>query len=438
MIEFGTDGIRGKFNQEITLDMALKLGEFLGREHRGNKILIGEDTRLSSPILAYTVATGIASMGCDVFMMGICPTPALAYTASLEKFSSAVMVSASHNPYYDNGLKVFNKHGSKISEELEMKISDYLNNDIKLEKPANNSLGRIIDYSEGIDHYIKHIEQFVSRDFSDLKIVLDCANGSAITTAKQAFMDLQADVIEICALSNGTNINENCGSTHLETIRKEVLRTKADLGFAFDGDADRCLAVDHEGNVIDGDTLLFILAKSLYKDGRLKQSTVVTTVMANLGFKNSCEALGLNVVITDVGDKHVYDEMYQHNYKLGGEQSGHIIMKDFATTGDGVLTALKIADIVVQTKTSLKDLASELEHFPQLLEKVVVEDKLSVMNHEDVQKKIKEINDQLGSKGRILVRPSGTEPVIRIMVEATSSKLCESHVNDMISVINNI
>lgn len=438
MIGFGTDGIRGKFNSELTVDIAMTLGKYLGYKHRGQNILIGEDTRISSSALVLSIAAGASSMGANVYIMGVCPTPALAYVVSLEEFSAGVMVSASHNPYFDNGLKVFNKDGMKLDRETEIEISDYLEGKSILKGPRNHQIGKIIDYSEGLETYIKHIVSFTDTDMSSLKVVLDCANGSSITTAEAIFKDLGADVIVTHNKADGLNINENCGSTHMDVIAKEVLFHKADLGFAFDGDADRCLAVNSKGELVDGDKILFILAKWMKENGHLKQNTVVSTVMSNLGFMKSCEREDINVEVTDVGDKHVYEAMDKHNYKLGGEQSGHVIMKDFATTGDGVLTALRIADIIVSDKKSIEELAEECETYPQVLEKVVVDNKSDLMKNKDLLNRIDKISEELGDDGRILVRASGTEPVIRVMVEAKEYDLCETYVNDMIQMINNI
>ena len=438
MIGFGTDGIRGKFNTELTVEIAMDLGKFLGHKYRGKNILIGEDTRISSPALALAIAAGASSMGANAYLMGVCPTPALAYVVSLENFSAGVMVSASHNPYYDNGLKVFDRNGKKLDRNTEIKISDYLEGKLELESPQESEIGTVSNYKEGLDLYIKHIVSFTDRDLSSLKIVLDCANGSSITTAEKIFKDLGAEVIAIHNESTGLNINDNCGSTHMDVVGKEVLAHQADLGFAFDGDADRCLAVDSSGELIDGDKILFILAKWMKDNKYLGHDTVVSTVMSNLGFIKSCEREGIKVKVTDVGDKHVFDAMHQYNYKLGGEQSGHVILKDFATTGDGVLTALKIADIIVGDDKKIEELASECDTYPQLLEKVIVKDKRGLMKHKDVLAKIEEIEKALGEEGRILVRASGTEPVIRVMVEAKDESLCATYVNDMMNTIQNI
>ncbi|CAM3618978.1 phosphoglucosamine mutase [Erysipelothrix urinaevulpis] len=438
MIGFGTDGIRGQFNTELTVEIAVKLGEFLGNKNKGKRILIGEDTRISSPILAKAVAVGASSMGANVYLMGVCPTPALAYVIPTEKFAAGVMISASHNPYYDNGLKVFNQQGMKLTLEEEAEIEQYIQGETQLVRPISAEVAKIIEYPQGLEHYIKHIESFTKRNFSGLRVVLDCANGSSISTAEQIFTDLGADVLAINTSADGFNINENCGSTHINVVRDEVIKHQADFGFAFDGDADRCLAVDGRGNIIDGDKLLYVLAKDMMQDDTLKDNTVVTTVMANLGFMKSCEKLGIHVEITDVGDKYVFEAMHKNDYKLGGEQSGHVILKDFATTGDGVLTALKVTDIMVKNEASLEELTKDCATYPQVLEKVMVENKHEMMELAIIQDKIKEIETNLGDDGRVLVRPSGTEPVIRVMVEAKEHELCQKYVNDMIKVINNI
>lgn len=435
---FGTDGIRGEANVRLNVEIALKVGQYLGKINAGKKLVVGQDTRLSSTMFASAIAAGATSMGADVYMLGVCATPALAHLVKMDGFAAGVMISASHNPYQDNGLKCFAGTGMKISSDLENEIESFIDGKIELEYAPSDAVGRVHDYAEGIDLYLNHIEGIVETPLTGLSIVLDCANGSAVSSAKRAFEDLGAKVRVMHHNPDGYNINTECGSTHPESLQSEVVRLGYDMGFAFDGDADRCLAVDHEGTLVDGDAILFILGKDLKRRNLLKKNTVVSTVMANLGFMHAMKAADINVVATDVGDKHVFAEMIENDYSLGGEQSGHIILKDYVTTGDGVLSAMIMAEVVALSHKSLKDLCNEFVRFPQLLENIHVADKHAVMNHPDVLAANDRIRSALGDDGRILVRSSGTEELVRVMVEAKSSDLCEVHVSDMISIIKNI
>lgn len=435
---FGTDGIRGEANVRLSVDIALKVGQYLGSVNAGNKIVVGQDTRLSSSMFASAIAAGATSMGADVYMLGVCATPALAHLVKLDGFAAGVMISASHNPFQDNGLKCFASTGMKIDAALENSIEQFIDGEIALDFASSSHIGRVYDYATGLDLYLSHVESIVESSLKGLKIVLDCANGSATSSAQRAFEDLGASVVVMHNDPDGYNINTDCGSTHPESLQAEVLRLGYDMGFAFDGDADRCLAVDHEGNMVDGDAILYILGKDLKRRNRLKKDTVVTTVMANLGFMHAMKAEGLNVVSTDVGDKYVFAEMIDNDYSLGGEQSGHIILKDYVTTGDGVLTALVLAEIAALSKQSLKELSSGFVRFPQVLENIHVSDKVMVMKHPEVLAAVKRAEDALGDDGRVLVRSSGTEELVRVMVEAKSIDLCETHVSDMIKVVKNI
>lgn len=435
---FGTDGIRGKANEGLTVELALKVGQYLGYTHRGKKIVVGQDTRLSSTMFASAIAAGATSYGADVYLLGVCATPALAYTVNNHGFEGGVMISASHNPYHDNGLKCFASNGMKISSQFEDEIESYIDGDISIEPAHENEIGRVIDFASGVDAYLEHIESLIDVRFDNLKIVLDCANGSAVSSAENAFKTLGANVIVMNNEPDGININTNCGSTHPESLMDRVVSEKADMGFAFDGDADRCLAVDHKGNLVDGDGILYILGRYLKEKEMLKDDTIVSTVMANIGFKKVCEKYGLNVITTQVGDRYVYQEMFANDYKLGGEQSGHIILKDYATTGDGVLTALVLSEVAVKHNQSLFELNEEFVQYPQLLENLRVKDKKVILEDATVAKEIERIENELGDEGRILVRPSGTEPLIRVMVEAQTQEICDRHVSDMIEIIKNI
>ena len=435
---FGTDGIRGEANDSLTVDIALKVGEYLGALHKGKKIIVGQDTRLSSTMFASAIAAGATAMGADVYMLGVCATPALAYTITNDGFAGGVMISASHNPYHDNGLKVFAGNGMKLSDEVQDEIEKYIDGEISLELATASDIGIVVEYHHGLQKYIDRIESLIDVRFDDMKIVLDLANGSAISSAQEVFENLGAEVIVMNSNPDGLNINTNCGSTHPEKAMEEVIKQKAHMGFTFDGDADRCLAIDENGELVDGDAILYILGKYLHSKDMLKDDTIVTTVMANLGFLKACDALNLNYVTTSVGDKYVFSEMVDNDYKLGGEQSGHIILRDYATTGDGVLTALVLAEVAKKWQQSLKELSAGFERFPQLLTNLRVEDKNVILHHPKVLEHIKQIEEELGTEGRILVRPSGTEPLIRVMVEARTQEICEHYVSAMIQTIQTI
>ncbi len=435
---FGTDGIRGDANGKLTVDLALKVGKYLGHLNKGKKLVVGQDTRLSSTMFASALAAGATSMGADVYMLGVCATPGLAYVIAKGDFEGGVMISASHNPYYDNGLKVFASNGMKISNEMELEIESYVDGEIQVELAKDSDIGIVVDYGEGLNTYTEYLKSLIDVRFNGLTVALDMANGSAVSSARNLFEQLGATVIAINENPDGVNINTDCGSTHPDKIMKLVKETGADLGFAFDGDADRCLAVNNQGKLVDGDEILYIMGLYLHNAGELKDDMVVTTVMANLGFMKSCDRVGLKYVTTDVGDKNVFAEMVANDYKLGGEQSGHIILRDYATTGDGVLTALVLTEIVVKAGLTLSELGKDFEQYPQLLKNLKIADKDVVMNHPSVIKGIEEASKQLGDDGRILVRPSGTEQLIRVMVEAKTDELCEYHVSSMLEIIKSI
>ena len=435
---FGTDGIRGVANEKLTPELALKVGEYLGYRFKGQKIIVGKDTRLSGSMLEHAIATGAASTGTDVYLLGLCATPALAYVLRANGFAGGVMISASHNPYMDNGLKCFNSEGMKIDDALENEIERYIDGEITVPYAKADEIGEIFNYHDGLETYIQYVENAIEYRLDGYKIVLDLANGSAVSSAERLFKDLGADVVLMNSKPDGININVDAGSTHMDGILKRVVEEKADMGFAFDGDADRTLAVDHFGNFIDGDKLLYLLGNELRENNALNKTTVVSTIMANLGFLKSMDALGINVVRTDVGDKYVFRSMTENDYQLGGEQSGHIILSDFGTTGDGVLTALKCAEAIARQKTSMYDLTKDCKEFPQVLQNIRVTSKDEIMNHNDVINKVKEIEEILGTEGRILVRPSGTEPLVRVMVEAQTVEICQLHVDEMIALIQTL
>lgn len=435
---FGTDGIRGKANVTLTVETAFKIGRYLGYHFSKEKkahIVIGKDTRLSSSMFECAIASGASSSGCDVSLVGYCPTPTIAYLTKNMHFDCGVMISASHNPYYDNGIKIFSSEGIKIDAHLEELIEAYIDDEVSLEYVSGNAIGKIETYSEGLQHYLDWLASLFPMDLSNFHIAIDCANGSSTTTALQLLTRLHANCHVINHEPNGININEGCGSTHPEALCKLVKEGKYDLGLAFDGDADRLIAVNEDGQLIDGDHILYICGKFLKENDALENNTVVTTVMANLGFFKAMERLQIDTKSTKVGDKYVYDCMVKEHFTLGGEQSGHIIFSNHATTGDGLLTALKLIEVMHKTSKSLKTLSEGLKIYPQLLVNVPVKDKEVVLHDEDVAKEIKDVTLKLKDNGRILVRPSGTEPLIRVMVEAETEELCHHYVYQVVDLI---
>lgn len=437
---FGTDGIRGEANTELTLETAVKIGQWLGwyysRQHEGKaKVLIGRDTRLSGSMFELGLAAGAVSTGADVWLLGVCPTPAVSYVVSTEDFDCGIMVSASHNPYVDNGIKILNHKGSKMEEELLVQIEDYIDGITSIDLAGQSEIGIYYNYPEGLDHYRRWLEQVCPTRLDGLKIALDLANGSACTTAKKALEELGAEVLCIHNEPNGININYHCGSTHPESLQQFVVENGCDAGLAFDGDADRLIAVDNNGRLINGDYILYILGNYMKDTDQLEKNTVVTTVMANLGLYKALEASGIDYIQTPVGDKYVYEEMDKNGYILGGEQSGHIIFSKDEMTGDGLMTALKLLDVVVATGKSIPELSEGLTIYPQLLVNIRVKDKNTVLEDEDIWKAVKEVEEELADNGRILVRPSGTEPLIRIMTEALSDELCRKYTDKVANVL---
>jgi phosphoglucosamine mutase len=435
---FGTDGIRGEANKTLTVHTAFKIGQFLGHyyktEQKG-KVLIGKDTRISSSMLEHALIAGICSGGSDAYLMHVGPTPAVAYLARTHDFNCGVMISASHNPYYDNGIKIFDHSGTKIADDLEAQLEDFIDDEFRLPLASDTMIGESIDFQQGLDDYLNWMENLFDFDLKGYRVIIDVANGSATTTAKRLFEKLGADVVSMYDTPNGVNINNHCGSTHPDNLQKAVLKHKANFGFAFDGDADRLIAVDELGQLVDGDKIMYACGVYLNRKKQLKKNTVVATVMSNLGLFKALNHMNVSVVQTQVGDKYVYQQMIQDDYTLGGEQSGHIIFKDLATTGDGLLTAMKLIEVVVSQQQPLSEIVKPCQAFPQVLKNVSVKDKKSVLDDLEINQLIVAINDDLNDSGRILVRPSGTESLIRVMVEADQVDKCHHYVDQVIDMI---
>ncbi|MDR1017111.1 MAG: phosphoglucosamine mutase [Lachnospiraceae bacterium] len=438
---FGTDGFRGEANKVLTVDHAFKVGKYLGwyygKEHKA-KIVIGKDTRRSSYMFEYALAAGITSTGANAHLLHVTTTPSVSYITRTEDFDCGIMISASHNPYYDNGIKLINKKGHKMEAEVELAIEDYIDGKIgELPLSTGAEIGRTVDYYAGRNRYMGHLISLPTHSYENIKIGLDLANGSAFFIAKNVFDSLGADTYVINDRPDGVNINTDAGSTHINVLSEYVKANGLDVGFAYDGDADRCIAVDNLGNVIDGDLILYICGKYLKNHGKLPFDTVVTTIMSNIGLYKAFDKVGIRYEKTNVGDKYVYENMKENGYALGGEQSGHIIFSQYAKTGDGILTSLMIMEAMLSFKQPLSKLAEEVTIYPQLLKNVVVENKEEALSNEKVKEIIEEVAEDLGEEGRILVRESGTEPVIRIMVEAATSDTCEDYVNKVIEVMKN-
>jgi len=432
---FGTDGVRGKANVTLTVDMAFQIGQALGAIYPKAKIVVGMDTRLSSGMLKYALCAGIAASSAHAYDVGVVPTPAIAYLCSKEDFVAGVMISASHNPYYDNGIKVFNHQGMKIDDGIEALIEKVLTKETHLILANDTEIGLIHAYPQGLDHYKHYVRSIHPIDLKGLTVAVDAANGSACVSAKDVLESLNAKVLMMHDEPTGININNHCGSTHPEDLQKFVIDHQCDVGLAFDGDADRLIAVDELGNLIDGDKTIYICALNMKKHGILKQDTVVTTVMANLGLYRALEKAGIKTEQTQVGDKYVYDRMLQKDLVLGGEQSGHIIFKAHLSTGDGLLTALSLLSIMVEENKGLAELSKDLVIYPQTLINVKVFDKKAALNNDKLKAIIGSLEKELGQDGRILVRPSGTEPLVRVMAEAKTQSLCDDLVSQIVRVI---
>ena len=439
---FGTDGFRGEANVTLTVEDAYKVGRFLGWYYGKKKpeekcrVVIGKDTRRSSYMFEYSLVAGLTASGADAYLLHVTTTPSVSYVVRTEEFSCGIMISASHNPFYDNGIKVINEKGEKLEEDVITEIEKYLDGGMgEIPYAVRDQIGRTVDYAAGRNRYIGYLISIATRSFKNKKVGLDCANGSASAIAKNVFDALGAETHVIHNNPDGVNINTNCGSTHIEGLQKYVVENGLDVGFAYDGDADRCLAVDGEGNLVDGDKIIYICGKYMKEQGSLVNNTVVTTIMSNFGLYKALEREGISFEKTAVGDKYVYENMSQNGHCLGGEQSGHIIFSKHATTGDGILTSLKIMEVMLEKKESLKKLADEVEIYPQVLKNVRVHDKKTAQDDPDVQAEVQKVSEALGDTGRILLRQSGTEPVVRVMVEAESDAVCEKYVDQVIEVM---
>ena len=451
---FGTDGFRGEANRNLTADHAYKIGRFLGwyygelKRQNGDdtpaRIVIGKDTRRSSYMFEYTLVGGLVASGADAYLLHVTTTPSVAYVARVDEFDCGIMISASHNPYYDNGIKLINGNGEKMDEGTISLIEAYLDGEVELfgEKYSEvpyahkEKIGRTVDYVSGRNRYVGYLISLGMYSFKGVKVALDCANGSSWNIAKSVFDALGAKTYVINADPNGTNINNNAGSTHLEGLQKYVVEEGMDVGFAYDGDADRCLCVDEKGQVVDGDAILYVYGRYMKERGKLVTNTVVTTVMSNFGLYKAFDEQGIDYAKTAVGDKYVYEYMQKNGCRIGGEQSGHIIFSKYASTGDGILTSLKMMEVMMARKKTMSQLTEDLHIYPQVLVNVRVQDKAVAQADPDVQAAVQKVADELGDTGRILVRESGTEPLIRVMVEAETHDICQKYVDDVVNVIN--
>ena len=450
---FGTDGFRGEANCTLTADHAFKVGRFLGwyytqlkRQNNDSspaRIVIGKDTRRSSYMFEYSLVGGLVASGADAYLLHVTTTPSVAYIARMDEFDCGIMISASHNPYYDNGIKLINRHGEKMDEETINLVEDYLDGKLNLfgkswdELPfaSRDHIGCTVDYVSGRNRYVGYLISLGIYSFKGVKVALDCANGSSWNVTKAVFDALGAKTLVINAEPNGTNINNNAGSTHIGGLQKFVVENQCDVGFAYDGDADRCLCVDEKGNVITGDHILYIYGRYMKERGKLVNNTVVTTVMSNFGLYKAFDECGIGYAKTAVGDKYVYEYMTKNGCRIGGEQSGHIIFSKYASTGDGILTSLKMMEVMLARKKKMSELSEGFTVYPQVLKNIRVHNKAEAQNDNDVQAAVKTVAEKLGDSGRILVRESGTEPVIRVMVEVESEETCQKYVDEVIAVI---
>ena len=442
---FGTDGFRGEANVNLTSEHAYKIGKFIGwyygaRKGRKARVVIGKDTRRSSYMFEYAIVAGLTSTGADAYMLHVTTTPSVAYVTRVDSFDCGVMISASHNPFCDNGIKLINSRGEKMDDETTAAIEAYLDGNyasLGLEgdvPPATgDALGEIVDFVSGRNRYVGYLISLASHSYKNMRVGLDCANGSAWNLARTVFEALGAKTYVINAEPDGLNINRNAGSTHIDGLRRFVLENHLDVGFAYDGDADRCLAVDEQGNVVDGDKIIYIFAKQLKKEGRLTGNKVVTTIMSNIGLYKALDEEGIEYEKTKVGDRFVYENMVQNGYCVGGEQSGHIILSKYATTGDGILTSIELMEAMLDNKQTLSRLCAPVVSYPQVLKNVRVADKQAVRENARVQEAIRAVSEKID--GRVLVRESGTEPVIRVMTEAKEQRDAEMYVNEIIDVI---
>lgn len=436
---FGTDGFRGEANKALNVEHAYKIGRFLGayygREHKCS-VVIGKDTRRSGYMFECALTAGLTASGADAYLMHVTTTPSVSYITRTDDFDCGIMISASHNPYFDNGIKLLNGDGEKMEQYVIDEIERYLDGKgAEIPFATGSDIGKAVDYAAGRNRYIGYLISLATRSFKNMRVGLDCANGSASAIAKNVFDALGAETHVINNTPDGLNINTNCGSTHIGGLQKYVVENHLDVGFAYDGDADRCLAVDSEGKLVDGDKILYVCGKYMKEQGTLVNNTVVTTVMSNFGLYKAFEREGISYEKTAVGDKYVYENMSQNGHCLGGEQSGHIIFSKHATTGDGILTSLKLMEVILEKKETLAKLADEVQIYPQVLKNVRVKDKEAAQADRDVQAEVQKVSDALGDTGRILVRPSGTEPLIRVMVEAPTDEICGKYVAQVVEMI---
>ena len=438
---FGTDGFRGEANVTLTVEHAFKVGRFLGwyygkKQGKRAKVIIGKDTRRSSYMLEDALSCGLTASGADVYLLHVTTTPSVAYVTRTEDFDCGVMISASHNPYYDNGIKLINSRGEKMDEGTIADVEAYLDGEVdEVPYATRDELGQTTDYSAGRNRYVGYLISLATRSYRGVRVGLDCANGSSWMLAKNVFNALGAKTYVIHDEPDGLNINLDCGSTHIDALREFVLAKHLDIGFAFDGDADRCIAVDEKGNVVDGDLIMYLCACYMKERGQLLGNTVVTTVMSNFGLYKALDAAGIDYEKTAVGDKYVYENMVKNHFRIGGEQSGHIIFSQYATTGDGILTSIKVMEVLMEKKMPLSELASPVRIYPQVLKNIKVRSKPEAQNDPDVQAAVAAVAEKLGDTGRILVRESGTEPVIRVMVEADTEEICNEYVDSVLAVI---
>ena len=445
---FGTDGFRGEANKNLTVEHAYKVGRFIGwyyHQMTGKKckVVIGKDTRRSSYMFEYSLVAGLTASGADAYLLHVTTTPSVSYVTRTEDFDCGIMISASHNPFYDNGIKLINGNGEKMDEKTISYIEDYIDGKLNLfgeemtDVPfaVREEIGCTVDYAAGRNRYVGYLISLATYSYKNMRVGLDCANGSSWMIAKSVFDALGAKTYVINAEPDGTNINNHAGSTHIEVLQKFVKDNNLDVGFAYDGDADRCIAVDEKGNVVDGDLILYIYGKYMKERGKLLNNTIVTTIMSNFGLYKAFDEAGINYEKTAVGDKYVYENMVQNGHRIGGEQSGHIIFSKYATTGDGILTSMKMMEVMLAKKLPLSKLAEPVTIYPQVLKNVRVKSKPEAQNDPDVQEAVAKVAEMLGDTGRILVRESGTEPVIRVMVEAETESLCEKYVDQVIDVI---
>ena len=439
---FGTDGFRGEANLNLNYEHAVKIGRFLGwyygaRLDKKAKVVIGKDTRRSSYMFEYALCTGLMASGADAYIMHVTTTPSVSYITRADDFDCGIMISASHNPYFDNGIKLMNTNGEKMDEDTILQVENYLDGQLEIPLAERENIGRTVDYVAGRNRYMGYLMSMSKYSFKGKRVGLDVANGAAWTIAESVFEALGAKTMVINKEPDGLNINTDCGSTHIEHLQQLVLENKLDVGFAYDGDADRCLCVDEKGNIITGDHILYIYGLYMKERGKLLNNKVVTTVMSNFGLYKALDTAGIEYEKTKVGDKYVYENMMQNGHRIGGEQSGHIIFTKYATTGDGILTSLKIMEVMLAKKKPLSELAAPVKFYPQVLKNVRVKSKPEAQNDPDVQAAVEAVAKVLGDTGRILVRESGTEPVIRVMVEAGTEEICQSYVDQVIEVISN-